>query len=158
MGVKKRVNNSVGSNKAERYYRKNCGKFDEKTFRIVIQTINQKLQQALSMGNDIELPQRMGVIQIRKFKTKVEFIDGKIKTNLPIDWVETKKLWKEEPWCKKKKQFVRFENEFVYRIYYKKQRATYKNKIYMKFYPNRTLQRTLSKNIKDGKVDAFLVI
>lgn len=157
MGVNKRVSNSLGMNRAERYYRKECGKFDEKTFRKAIKTVNEYLQQMLAEGNDICLPIKMGSIQIRKFAKRIEFIDGKLKTNLPIDWVATKQLWEEDAYSRKHKKFVRFESDFIYRIYYKKQRAEYKNKLYMKFYPNRTLQRTLSKNIKDGKVDAFLV-
>lgn len=157
MGVKKRVNNSIGINRAERYYRKTCGKFDEKTFRIVINTINKYLQQSLASGNDIKFPCGMGVLQLSKFKTRVDFVDGKIKTNLAIDWPSTKKLWEEDAWCRKHGRLVRYENEFIYRIYYRKQTADYKNKTYMKFYTNRTLQRTLSKNIKEGKVDAFLI-
>lgn len=156
MAQPKRVTGSVGMNQAFFYYRRNGGTFDSATFRRVIHHINLIFQEALATGEEIMLPQRMGKLEVSKFRTKFKLEDGKIKTNKAIDWVETKKLWNEDEWCKANRKFVRYENEFIYRLKYKKQKATYKNKVYMKYYANRDLQRKLSSNIRDNKVEVFL--
>ena len=38
----------------------------------------------------------MGIIELRKYKSYIKEEDGKIKTNLPIDWDRTIRLWYED--------------------------------------------------------------
>lgn len=157
MAQPKRVKGSVGMNQAFAYYKRNNGTLASDAFRKLIHRINQLLQESLSLGEEIELPQRMGRLEVAKFRTKVRFENGKMITNKAIDWPETKKLWEEDEWCRKNRKYIRFENEFIYRLRYRKQKANYKNKTYIKYYANRDLQRKLSSNIRDNKIEGFLI-
>jgi len=38
----------------------------------------------------------MGTLEVRKRPTRVAIVDGKLVTNLPIDWDATLKLWYED--------------------------------------------------------------
>lgn len=52
------------------------------------------LAEEISKGNVIRLPERMGEIELRKYNSFIRLDDqGKIKTNLPIDWESTMELW-----------------------------------------------------------------
>ena len=154
---KHKVTASLGMREAFRYYTKQSKALDETTFRKVVRYINSILQEHLSMGEDIILPCRMGRLELRKFKTKVSFIDGKMITNLPIDWDETLKLWYEDGDALRTKYRVRLEVPEVFRVYYKKSSANYNNKSFFTFQVNRGLKQKLKTNIKNKKVDAFLV-
>lgn len=150
-----RVTHSYGMKEAYAYFRKHRKDIDSTTFRRVVQLINSLLQEQLSNGEDVHLPQRMGYLEVRKFDTKVEFRDGKMVTNLPIDWDRTLKLWYENKEAEKKKIKVRLETPTIYRVLYKKSNATYKNKAFYEFSTNRELKQALKRNILANKIDAF---
>jgi nucleoid DNA-binding protein len=152
-----KITASLGMREAFRYYTKKSKALNEHTFRRVIRYINNALQEHLATGEDINLPCRMGKLELRKFKTKVSFKDGKIITNLPIDWDETLNLWYEDEDALRRKVKVRMEVPEVFRIFYKKNSANYKNKTFFTFQANRGLKQKLKTNIKNKKVDAFLV-
>lgn len=154
---KSMINHSIGMNEAYRYYKKLSNKLSSKQFREVIHLINLSIQEALAEGEDIILPQKMGELQLRKFNTSVDFREGKLVTNLPIDWNRTLQLWAEDKQSEKEKFLVRLETPFIYRLYYKKQKANYVNKSFIQFRTNRTLKLKLKDNINNKKVDAFLV-
>lgn len=152
-----KITASLGMREAFRYYTKQSKALDEPTFRRVIRYINALIQEQLSMGEDIILPCRMGKLELRKFKTRVSFKEGKLITNLPIDWNETLKLWYEDREAYKGKYKVRIEVPEVFRVYYKKSTANYNNKSFFSFQANRGLKQSLKTNIINKKVDAFLV-
>ena len=152
-----KITASLGMREAFRYYTKKSKALDEKEFRRVIRYINNLLQESLVSGEDINLPCRMGRLELRKFKTSVSFKDGKIITNLPIDWDETLNLWYEDEESFKEKRKVRMEVPEVFRVYYKKSTANYNNKSFLTFKVNRDLKQKLKTNIINKKVDAFLV-
>lgn len=152
-----KITASLGMREAFRYYTKQSKSLDETTFRKVIRYMNSLLQESLSSGEDINLPCRMGKLELRKFKTKVSFRDGKIITNLPVDWNETLKLWYEDEEAFKTKYRVRMEVPEVFRVYYKKSSANYNNKSFFTFQTCRDLKQKLKTNINNKKVDAFLV-
>lgn len=154
---KHKVTASLGMREAFRYYTKKSKVLDEKEFRKVIRYINNLLQESLASGEDINLPCRMGRLELRKFKTKVSFRDGKMITNLPIDWDETLNLWYEDKESFREKRKVRMEVPEVFRVYYKKSTANYNNKSFFTFKVNRDLKQKLKTNIINKKVDAFLV-
>lgn len=154
---KHKITASLGMREAFRYYTKHSKSLDEKTFRKTIRLINTYLQEQLTLGEDINLPQRMGTLELRKFKTRVSFSNGKMITNLPIDWDETLKLWYEDPVSMKQKTKVRMEVPEVFRVFYKKGSANYNNKSFFTFQSCRDLKQKLKTNINNGKVDAFLV-
>jgi nucleoid DNA-binding protein len=152
-----KITASLGMREAFRYYTKKSKALDEKEFRRIIRYVNNLLQESLACGEDINLPCRMGRLELRKFKTSVSFKDGKIITNLPIDWDETLNLWYEDKESFKEKRKVRMEVPEVFRVYYKKSTANYNNKSFFTFKVNRDLKQKLKTNIINKKVDAFLV-
>jgi nucleoid DNA-binding protein len=152
-----KITASLGMREAFRYYTKKSKSLSEKDFRRVIRYINSILQESLALGEDINLPCRMGRLELRKFKTSVSFKDGKMITNLPIDWDETLNLWYEDKESFKEKRKVRMEVPEVFRVYYKKSTANYNNKAFFTFKVNRDLKQKLKTNIINKKVDAFLV-
>lgn len=152
-----KITASLGMREAFRYYTKKSKALDEKEFRRVIRYINNLLQESIAHGEDINLPCRMGRLELRKFKTSVSFRDGKMMTNLPIDWDETLNLWYEDKESFKEKRKVRMEVPEVFRVYYKKNTANYNNKSFFTFKVNRDLKQKLKTNIINKKVDAFLV-
>lgn len=154
---KHKITASLGMREAFRYYTKKSKVLDEKDFRRVIRYINSILQESLALGEDINLPCRMGKLELRKFKTSVSFRDNKMITNLPIDWDETLNLWYEDVESFKNKRKVRMEVPEVFRVYYKKSTANYNNKSFFTFKVNRDLKQKLKTNIVNKKVDAFLV-
>lgn len=97
----------------------------------------------------------MGRLELRKRASRVKFVDGKIKTNLAIDWNTTLKLWYENPKCKNDKQLVRQESKYIYNVYYNINKAKYNNKTFYEFLTNRSIKIGLKNNIKLNKIDAF---
>ena len=155
-----KINKSNGSKDAFKYYRK-IKPTDSKyvltdcQYLKIIRLINNELRQSLINGNDILLPERMGRLELRKSTNSIKFVDGKIKTNLPVDWNTTLKLWYTNPSSKIKKQLVRQENTETYKVYYNRNKANYNNKSFYEFSTNREIKIGLKKNIKLNKIDAF---
>ena len=156
------VTGSLGSYDAYKYIRKNKW-FDigrplkEKEFYRIIRKINKYLAKELIEGKEIKLPHRMGVLELRKRPTRISIKDGKLVTTLPINWDATLKLWYEDAESFENKTLVRFENEEVFKVYYNKKDANYNNKSYYEFKPNRDIQRSLTKQIREGNLDAYLL-
>ena len=98
---KHKINNSLGVYNAYKLIRKNKW-FDigrpvsEHNFYSIIRTVNNLLADFLSKGHDVNLPCQMGRLEIRKYDAKITLQEGKIVTNLPIDWDRTLKLWSED--------------------------------------------------------------
>lgn len=133
----------------------------KKTYNALVNDLLDKFLLAVIQENYmLKLPYRMGTVMLLKRKTKTEFIDGKMKTNRPIDYAATNKLWRDHPELKEKKKLVYHENKhsggYVFRLSYLKASAVYKNKSVYWMQMNRTKKRMLKDLIKDGKVDALL--
>jgi hypothetical protein len=157
---KHKVTNSYGSKDAFKYYRKikpNDSKFvlTDCQYLQIIRLVNDQLRLNLINGEDVLLPERMGRLELRKTSARIKFENGKIKTNLPIDWNATLKLWYDNPFSKSKKQLVRQENKETFRVFYNRAKANYNNKSFYEFNTNRDLKLGLKKNIKLNKIDAF---
>lgn len=155
-----RVTNSYGSKDAFRFYRKikpNDSKYvlTDCQYLQIIRTINNHLRDLLIQGEDVLLPEKMGRLELRKKAVYKKFKDGKLKTNSPIDWNATLKLWYESTVCKTKKQLVRQEIEELFNIYYNTNKANYNNKTFYEFFVNRNIKLGLKNNIKLNKIDAF---
>ena len=157
-----KATNSYGTKQAWRWLRKNkwldLGQpITERQFGLIIKAIHKALKDQLLSCQDIDFPNRMGKIELRKFATKVEFKDGKLVTNLPVDFDKTIRLWYEDEEAHKNKTVVRFEAREGFKIRYDKSMANYNNKIFYEFLPNKELKRELSIKIKNGEIDAFLL-
>lgn len=155
-----KVSNSYGSKDAFCYYRKikpNDPKYilTDCQYLQIIRLINNELRDYLIEGKDVLLPEKMGRLEIRKRASKIKFKDGKLVTNLAIDWDKTLKLWYDNPISKKKKQLVRQEVSDIFEVYYNRNKANYNNKSFYEFSTNRELKLGLKKNIKLNKLEAF---
>lgn len=157
-----KVRNSYGVYDGFKYYRKNRSKdhkyvLTESQYFSIIRRINELLGESLTFGEDVLLPHRMGRLEVRKYKSNISIKDGKLKTNLPIDWDKTLKLWYEDAKSFKNKTLIRINQKELYRIYYNRNIAEYTNKSFYQFFANRDLKKRLAQNVKEGDVDAFMV-
>lgn len=157
-----KITGSLGNYDAYKYIRKNhwfnIGRpLKEGEFYRIIRNINNLLAQELAIGKEINLPHRMGTLEIRKRPTRVAIVDGKLVTNLPINWDATLKLWCEDEESFNNKTLVRQETEDIFKVYYNKNKANYNNKSFYDFRPHRELKRKLSKTAREGILDAFVL-
>lgn len=155
-----KVTGSLGVYDAYRWIRKNkwlnIGKaLTEHEFYKIIRGVNEYLADCFIMGQDIKFPHRMGQLELRKYDAEFKIINGKVKTNLPIDWNKTLKLWHEDEKAHKEKTLVKVEEKEIYRVYYNKQLADYQNMIFYEFKLNRKLKNSIGKRIKEGILDTF---
>ena len=155
-----KVNNSLGVYDAYKFLRKrkwlNIGRpLTEHEFYSIIRKVNDYLADSFLHGNDIKLPHRMGRIELRKYGVRISFDGEKVKTNLPIDWDRTLKLWYEDEEAYKEKTLVKVEEKEIFKVYYNKQLAGYNNQVFYEFNVNRELKKRLKQRIKEGVLDAF---
>ena len=155
-----KVNNSLGVYDAYKWIRKNkwldIGRpITEHEFYTIIRQVNNLLAENFLKGRDIVLPHRLGTIELRKYETKMSFNNGKLHTNLPIDWDRTLKLWAEDEEAYKEKMLVKVEEKEIFKVFYNKGKANYNNKSFYEFNVNRDLKKRLKQRIKEGKLDAF---
>lgn len=158
----RKVSGSLGVYDAYKYIRKNKW-FDigrpltEHEFYSIIRKVNDYLADSFLHGNDIKLPHRMGRIELRKYDVRVSFDGEKVKTNLPIDWDRTLKLWYEDEEAYENKTLVKVEEKEIFKVYYNRQLADYNNQSFYEFNVNRELKKRLKQRIKEGKLDAFKI-
>lgn len=157
-----KISNSYGVYDAYKYIRKNKW-FDigqpvtEHQFYSIIRKINNYLADLLLHGHDIKLPCRMGTIEVRKYDASISIKDGKVKTNLPIDWDRTLKLWSEDEEAYKERTLIKMEEKEIFKVFYNRIKADYNNKSFYEFIVNRDLKRRLKQRIKNYNFDAFKI-
>ena len=76
---------------------------------------------------------------------------------MPIDWDRTLKLWYEDKEAFKNKTLIKVEEKEIYKVYYNRNIAEYKNKSFYQFNINKDLKRKLKQTIKEGSLDAFMI-
>lgn len=155
-----KVRNSLGVYDMYKLIRKNKW-FDigrpvkEHEFYAVVRQMNNLLADELLHGRDIVLPQRLGTLELRKYDAVMKFSNGQIRTNLPIDWDRTLKLWEEDEEAYKERTLVKMEEKEIFKVFYNRSRANFNNKSFFEFEINRDLKRRLKQKIKSGAIDAF---
>lgn len=157
-----KVTNSNGMKEAWRWIKKNkwlnIGQpITELELGTIVKSINLTLQDQLLDGKDVLFPNRMGRLEIRKFIAKKEIRDGKVITNLPVDWKRTIELWWEDEDCHELKTLVRYEASERFAFYYNKKYAHYTNQSFYRFIPTRHLRKRLKQQIMNGSFDALLL-
>lgn len=155
-----KITNSIGVYDAYKWIRKNKWldigtPVSEHDFYKIIRSINEQLILLLLSGGNLQLPQRMGTIELRKRPVVYDIKSGKLKVSAPIDWDRTLKLWYEDEESFNKKTLVKMEEKEIFQIYYNKSKATYKNKSFYQFRPNRDLKVQLKHKLKEGILDAY---
>lgn len=131
--------------------------------KIITEFNNGIVDLILEEQYDFKIPFHLGLIGIRKFKPKLGLdSNGNLINKLPVNPRATRELWDSDPVAKEKKIFVRYTNKhsdgYVFTIhYYKKYKAKFKNKSVYKFDPVRRFTNELTKKIKQGMIDAYLL-
>lgn len=155
-----KIRNSLGTYDAYKWIRKNkwlnIGRpLTEHEFYSIIRQVNNLLAESILSGEDIILPHKLGTLELRKYNTKISICDGKLVTNLPIDWDRTLKLWAEDEEAYKERTLVKMEEKEIFKIFYNKRTANYINKSFYTFEVNRDLKKRLKQKIKARAIDAF---
>ena len=157
-----KVKNSIGVYDIYKHIRKNkwydIGQpITEHQFYTIIRQVNNVLADNLLKGNDIVFPNKMGRLEVRKFKPIIRFDNNKLTVRLPIDWDRTLKLWSEDEEAYKERTLVKMEEKEIFKVCYNKTRADFPNKGFYQLQINRDLKTALKKKIKLGNFDAFLL-
>lgn len=156
-----KVKNSLGVYDAYKWLRKNkwldMEPISEHDFYAIIRAVNKALAKSFLHLGSINLPLRMGEIILRKYHPSITLQDGKIKTNLPVDWDSTLQLWSEDKGSYKKRTLIRLEEKEVFKVLYDKSKALYNNKSFYTLELNRDIKLSLKKQLKNGLLDAFML-
>lgn len=157
-----KIKNSYGVYDGYKFYRKTKPKepkyvLTESQYFSIIRKINNYLAILISEGNDLVLPCRMGLVEIRKYNANITIRNNKVITNLPIDWDQTLKLWYEDEEALKNKTLIKSNTKEIFKVHYNKSKATYNNKSFYHFSLNRDIKKKIKQNIKNGNIDAFLM-
>lgn len=155
-----KIRNSWGIYDAYKLIRKegwyNIGRpLKEHEFYSIIRGINKLLADEIASGNEIVFPEKMGKLEVRKFKPGAEFINGKLNVTYSINWMETMKLWFEDEEAKNNKTLLREKSQWTYYIKYNRYNCFYENRAFYNFAVNRFIKQTFSKNIKKGKIETL---
>lgn len=130
----------------------------EQQFYYIIRKLNILLANILVEDLIVKLPQRLGILELRYMPKKVRINNGKLKTNLPIDWHSTLQLWESDTESYQNKQLVRFNQDYIYKIIYNKNKALFTNKSFFDFKVNRDIKRIISQKITEGVItDTYLI-
>lgn len=159
-GQKCMVNGSWGVYDAYKHIRKN-GWYNighpvtEKDFYAVIRSVNKILADQIANGQTVSFPWRMGKLELQKSHRGASIVDGQLKITYPVDWCSTLHLWYGDSEAYKNKTLVRFENEWIYKVKYNKNRANYDNKVFYRFDLNTFIKRAIKENIKQNKIEIW---
>ena len=151
------------------YYKYFCKRnpdinISKQKFHKIVSEFNKELADSLIEDLEIQLPFKMGVLEMRKEERKPYINkEGRLVNNIPVDWKKTKLLWETDAEAKERKILIRYNNKhtnnFVFRIIYNKRKALFKNKSVYFFKPVRSLSRNIAKRIKDyskTKYDTYI--
>lgn len=157
-----KINNSIGVYDAYKWVRKNNWlnlerPVTEKEFYSIIRTVNTIIADHISLGEEFKFPERLGILELRKYTPFIGYKDDKLKVSLAIDWAATLNLWFEDEEAYNNKTLVKIPEKEIFKFYYSKKTANYINKSFYSFQVNREIKKRLKTNIKEGKVDAFLL-
>lgn len=155
------INKSIGVYDIYKHIRKNKWyniprPITEKEFYSIIRKVNLLIAEHIANGGDFVLPYKLGTLELRKRPSRIEIVDGKLVTNLPIDWQATLKLWYTDQESMNNRVLVKQETEDIFKVCYNKTKAQYINKSFYNFRSNRSLKQKVIKQAKTGKLDAFL--
>lgn len=156
-----KIKNSLGVYDSYKWLRKNkwldVGPISEHDYYAIIRAVNKALVLNFLIAGSIKLPERMGEITLSKYPAKITLENGKVQTNLPIDWDATLNLWSEDKDSYEKRTLIRSEEREIFKVIYDKSKALYNNKSFYTFELNRDIKLSLKKQLKNGLLDAFML-
>lgn len=131
----------------------------EAEFYRIIRRYHELLGEVILSGVSVYLPARMGMIELRRKPRIVSLIDGKVVTNLPIDWNSTINLWYEDEECRNNHVILHKEKEGdMHNLVYSNFESNYPNKSFFEMRFGRTLmERKKRKEATEGLNSIFLL-
>lgn len=118
----------------------------------IIDHVHQLLVEQMMEGHIIDMPMQMGSFYVASIPARVEYKEGKIKTNYRVDWLKTLKLWYEDKEALESHQTIkRVQKDIVY-IGYDKRKANFTNKRFYVFRANRSLVRKVGHALEEGSL------
>lgn len=166
-GIENKISIDYGLTDYYKFYMsKHAPKFGHITsqdYNTIISEFNLMLvEMIVTEGLDFIIPHQLGIIGVRKYKPVVKLSEhGNLINKLPVNPIETARLWDENPEAKEKKIYIRYTNKhsdgYVFSLYYFRTKAKFKNKDAYYMVYKRSLKRKLAKNIKEKVIDAFLI-
>jgi hypothetical protein len=142
-----------------KHYKSIGGKVGRKTYAYIVKHFHKRIGDILASEEyNFKLPHRLGVVCVKKSRNFIAFTNGKLFTNLPVNWKDTNALWRNDSEAKEKKILIRYENYHTnrhsYKFCYIKSKAIYKNKVVYKVQINRAIKRQLANIIHEkGEID-----
>lgn len=130
-------------------------KIKEPLFNKIIKLIHERIMNEILENNMIYvMPHLRYRVKIVKTMRNCFDKDGKlIPFMFPVDWKETRKLWKENPEAKANKKIIYILNDHtdghIYRIKMMHPLSQFKNSMYYKLRPTTNFRRSLAKILKD---------
>lgn len=143
------------------YYRKIRTKekeyvLNDSQYYSILRKVNELLAKDIAWCKEIKLPCGMGNIEVMKKPKRISIgDDGKVKTNLSIDWNRTLELWYEDEEARANKTLLKIDTTDIYKIHHTAPHNAIINKSFFIFVFNRDIKRRLKYNIRTGLVDAL---
>lgn len=154
------VTNSYGTEEVWRWLKKNkwlsVKQYVTTTdFGAIIKSVDKAIVDKLLTGSCVHLPHKMGRLELSKTKRKVKIEDGKITTNLPVDWPKTLQYWYEDKEARENKTLLWCEWDYIFNINYYKYKESFINSVFYKFTPARSFKNKMIEKIKNNELETF---
>ena len=159
-GTTFKVRGSQGNRAAYRYIHTHFfpikDEMTEEQFGHIISVIHKYIIEITLKGLCFSLPYKLGQLRIGRIKRNVTFDEnGKVRTNLLVNWRNTLQLWHDDPEAYKERILVRNESDHTYKIMFSKKHFVSKNKGYYDFIPSRTYKSILKEHIRNNDINVF---
>lgn len=150
-GTEFAIRNSNGTKEAWRWLNKNNWfglqeRVSEHDFGLIIKTINSSLLDHYLEGYPIKFPFGMGKLEL----AKIPVVYKRERDTHPIDWSSTLKLWNEDEESRIKKQLVKYNVNYLYKIIYSKAKSNFRHRSYYRFAPARSFKKKVIKQVLEG--------
>lgn len=154
-----KITNCIGIKDMLKWFTKNkwfgLKEIKEKQLRDIIRNVHLEIVEELFKGNIIVFPWGMGSIYIKKIKTFVDYANGRMITNYPVNWKATLELWEHDLNARKNKTLIRFDDKNSFKFVYAKLKASYKNRLYYSIAFNRKLKLRLKDIVLTKRFDVL---
>lgn len=153
-----KLSHCLGSRDAWKYIRKNKWKYlggnpcDQSLYSKIISTVNKYLAEQLLEGHTVEFSCNMGSINVASVPSRVYMKEGELVNNYRTDWKKTLDLWYEDEEARNSHKTVKRIQKRIYLIKYNKEEARFHNMRFYSFRANRSLAKTLGREIEKRKI------
>lgn len=105
-------------------------------------------------GKRVKIPAGLGSFIFIGKKQRIRLDENGNIAGAPVDWGETRKLWRENEKAREEKQFIYHLNEhtngYIYQLRWSHKRGKGRYKLLYVFKPARALKTTLSKFLREN--------